>query len=59
MNRFWCSVAIHVDAAGNRRVFGEADQNIETKRTGMVQTHQPGQTAFKSVLTEDIEGDIA
>ena len=26
--------------------------------TAMVQTHQPGQAAFRSVLPEDIEGDI-
>jgi hypothetical protein len=24
----------------------------------MVQTHQPGQTAFRSVLPEDLEADI-
>jgi hypothetical protein len=58
VNRFRGSVAIHVHAAGNRRVFGHADQNVEIKRTAMVQTHQPGQTAFRSVLPEDIEGDI-
>jgi hypothetical protein len=52
------SVAIHVHTTGNRRVFGQADQNVEIRRTAMVQTHQPGQTAFRSVLPEDIEGDI-
>jgi hypothetical protein len=58
VNRFRGSVAIHVHAAGNRRVFGQADQTVEIRRTAMVQTHQPGQTAFRSVLPEDIERDI-
>jgi hypothetical protein len=58
VNRFRGSVAIHVHAAGNRRVFGQADQNAEIRRAAMVQTHQSGQAAFRSVLTEDIEGDV-
>jgi hypothetical protein len=58
VNRFRSSVVIHVHATGNRRVFGQADQNVEIRRTAMVQTHQSGKTAFRSVLPEDIEGDI-
>jgi hypothetical protein len=58
VNRFRGSVAIHVHAAGHRRVFGHADQNVEIRGTAIVQTHQPGQTAFRSVLPEDIDGDI-
>jgi len=58
VNRFRGGVATHVHAAGNRRVFGQADQNVQIRRTAMVQTHQPGQTAFRSVPPEDIEGDI-
>jgi len=52
------SLAIHAHVAGSRRVFGRADQNVEIRRTAMVQTHQPGPTAFRSALPEDIEGDI-
>jgi hypothetical protein len=55
VNRFRGGVAIHVHAAGNRRVFGQADQTVEIRRTAMVQTHQAGPTAFRSVLPEDIE----
>jgi hypothetical protein len=58
VNRFRGSVAIHVHAAGKRRVFGQADQNVQIRRTAMVQTHQSGQAAFRSLLPEDIEGDI-
>jgi hypothetical protein len=55
VNRFRGSIAIHVHAPGNRRLFGQADQRVQISRTAMVQTHQPGQTAFRSVLPEDIE----
>jgi hypothetical protein len=58
LNRFGGSVAIQVHAAGNRGVFSRAEQSVEIRRTAMVQTHQPEQTAFKSVLPEDIIGDI-
>jgi hypothetical protein len=44
--------------AGNRRVFCQAEQKRPDKEDGVVQTHQPGQTAFRSVLPEDIEGNI-
>ena len=43
---------------GNSRVFGQADQNVQIRRTAMVQTHQPGKPRCRSVLPEDIEGDI-
>jgi hypothetical protein len=49
---------LSVNRFRGRGVFGQADQNVEIRRTTMVQTHQPGQTAFRSVLPEDIEGDI-
>jgi hypothetical protein len=52
------SSTVHVHAAGNRRVFGQANQNVRIRRTAMVRPHQPGQTAFISVLPKDIEGDI-
>jgi len=58
VKRFRGSVAIRVHAAGNRRVFSQAGQTVEIRRTATVQTHQPRQTAFRSVLPEDIERDI-
>jgi hypothetical protein len=45
-------------AAGDRRASCQADQNVEIKGTAMVQTRQPGPTAFRSVLPEDIGGGI-
>jgi hypothetical protein len=58
VNRFSSGVAVHVHAAGKRGVFGQANQNVQIRRTAMVQTHQPGQAGFRSVLPEGIEGDI-
>jgi hypothetical protein len=44
--------------AVERGTFGQAHQNVQIRRAAMVQTHQPGQTAFRSVWPEDIEEDI-
>ena len=58
VNRFRGSVAIHVQAGGNRGVFGQVHQNVQIRRTAMVQIHQPAQAAFRSALPEGVEGDI-